>query len=75
MQDNINKVVQRGENLEALQNKTENLASSSLQFKKGATEVRKAMWWRDMKTNLILGGIVAVIIIIIIVAVVMTQQK
>ncbi|KAJ3054682.1 hypothetical protein HDU99_007728, partial [Rhizoclosmatium hyalinum] len=57
MQDNINKVVQRGENLEALQNKTENLASSSLQFKKGATEVRKAMWWRDMKTNLILGGI------------------
>ncbi|KAI9350938.1 synaptobrevin [Obelidium mucronatum] len=75
MNDNIAKVVQRGENLEQLQNKTDDLANSSLQFKRGASDVRKAMWWKDTKMKLILGGVVAVILIIIIVSVVMTQKK
>ncbi|KAJ3024308.1 UNVERIFIED_CONTAM: hypothetical protein HDU68_008254 [Siphonaria sp. JEL0065] len=66
MNDNIAKVVQRGENLEQLQNKTDDLANSSLQFKRGASDVRKAMWWKDTKMKLIIGGIVALIIIIII---------
>ncbi|KAI8615081.1 synaptobrevin [Chytriomyces sp. MP71] len=66
MNDNIAKVVQRGENLEQLQDKTEGLQQSALQFKKGASDVRKAMWWKDMKMKMILGGILLVIIIIII---------
>ncbi|KAJ3137927.1 hypothetical protein HK100_000225 [Physocladia obscura] len=66
MQDNITKVMQRGENLEQLNAKAEDLSSSSAQFKKGASEVRKAMWWKDMKMKLILGGVLATIIIIII---------
>ncbi|KAI9013076.1 synaptobrevin, partial [Gaertneriomyces semiglobifer] len=66
MQDNINKVMQRGEQLDTLQNKTDDLQTSSLQFKRGANRVRKQMWWKDMKMKLILGGIIAVILIIII---------
>jgi vesicle-associated membrane protein 4 len=67
--------MQRGEQLESLQNKTgipinsEDLQNSSLQFKRGANQVRKEMWWKDMKLKLIIGGIVAVILIIIIVSV------
>ncbi|KAI8826543.1 synaptobrevin, partial [Fimicolochytrium jonesii] len=66
MQDNINKVMQRGEQLDTLQNKTDDLQQSSLQFQRGASRVRKQMWWKDMKMKLIIGGIVAVILIIII---------
>ncbi|KAJ3306209.1 hypothetical protein HDU76_004873 [Blyttiomyces sp. JEL0837] len=67
--------MQRGEELETLNNKTENLQESSLQFKKGANAVRKQMWWKDFKMKLILGGVVLAILIIIIVAIVMSQQK
>lgn len=66
MQNNITKVVERGEKLESLQNKTEDLQSSSLQFKRGANTVRKQMWWKDFKMKLIIGGIVAVILLVII---------
>ncbi|KAJ3223887.1 hypothetical protein HDU81_008841, partial [Chytriomyces hyalinus] len=66
MSDNIAKVVQRGENLEQLQNKTDDLQQSAMQFKKGASAVRKEMWWKDMKMKMILGGVLAVIVIIII---------
>ncbi|KAI9343883.1 synaptobrevin-domain-containing protein [Zopfochytrium polystomum] len=65
-EDNINKAMQRGEELESLNTKTEDLQNSSLQFKKGANEVRKQMWWKDFKMKMILGGVVLAIIIIII---------
>ncbi|KAI8810248.1 synaptobrevin, partial [Cladochytrium replicatum] len=66
MQDNINKVMQRGEQLDTLQNKTEDLQNSSMQFRRGASRVRKQMWWKDMKMKLILGGVIAVIILVVI---------
>ncbi|KAJ3223416.1 SNAP receptor, synaptobrevin, partial [Clydaea vesicula] len=47
MQDNISKVMQRGEQLDTLQNKTDDLQNSSQQFKKGASRVRKQMWWKN----------------------------
>jgi len=46
MRDNINKVSQRGERLDALQNKTDDLAASAQGFRRGANRVRKAMWWK-----------------------------
>lgn len=75
MQNNINKAMQRGEELESLNTKTDVLQDSAMQFKKGANEVRKQMWWKDFKMKLILGGIVLAIIIIIIIAIVTTQKK
>ncbi|KAI8843255.1 hypothetical protein HDU78_008900 [Chytriomyces hyalinus] len=75
MTDNIAKVVQRGENLEQLQNKTDDLQQSAMQFKKGASAVRKEMWWKDMKMKMILGGVLGVIVIIIILSVVLTKKE
>lgn len=45
MQNNIDKVVTRGEKLDALQDKTDDLQQGAMQFKKGATKVRKQMWY------------------------------
>jgi vesicle-associated membrane protein 4 len=44
MRDNINKVSERGERLDSLQDKTDNLATSAQGFRRGANRVRKAMW-------------------------------
>ncbi|PWN19623.1 synaptobrevin [Microstroma glucosiphilum] len=49
MRDNIQKVNERGENLNDLQGKTDNLAVSAQGFRRGANRVRKQMWWKDMK--------------------------
>lgn len=67
MRDNINKVSQRGENLNVLQDKTDNLADSAQGFRRGANRVRKQMWWKDMKMRMciIIGVIVLLLIIII----------
>ena len=67
MRENINKVSQRGERLDSLQDKTDNLAVSAQGFRRGANRVRKQMWWKDMKMRmcLIVGIIILLLIIII----------
>lgn len=67
MRENINKVYQRGEQLDTLQDKTDNLAQSAQGFRRGANRVRKQMWWKDMKMRmcLIVGIIILLIVIIV----------
>ncbi|KAK6094350.1 hypothetical protein, variant [Batrachochytrium dendrobatidis JEL423] len=43
MHSNIDKVVQRGENLNSLQNKTDELNQGALQFKRGTTTLKNEM--------------------------------
>ncbi|KAI0154234.1 synaptobrevin-domain-containing protein [Xylariaceae sp. FL1272] len=67
MRDNINKVSQRGERLDALQDKTDNLAVSAQGFRRGANRVRKQMWWKDMKMRMcLIAGIIILLVIIIV---------
>ena len=67
MRDNISKVSQRGERLDALQDKTDNLAVSAQGFRRGANRVRKQMWWKDMKMRVcIIVGIIILLLVIIV---------
>jgi len=74
MRDNIASVAERGERLDALQDKTDGLAVSAQTFRKGANRVRKRMWWQNMKWTLIVALGVIVLLIIIIVPIVNSQQ-
>ncbi|TDZ21004.1 Synaptobrevin-like protein 1 [Colletotrichum orbiculare MAFF 240422] len=76
MRENINKVSQRGERLDALQDKTDNLAVSAQGFRRGANRVRKQMWWKDVKMRMcLIAGIIILILIIVIPAVVATRKN
>lgn len=67
MRENINKVSQRGENLDSLQDKTDNLAVSAQGFRRGANRVRKQMWWKDFKMRIcIIVGIILLLVVIIV---------
>lgn len=67
MRDNVANVAKRGDRLDTLQDKTDNLAESAQGFRRGANRVRKQMWWKDMKMRVIIGiGIVVLIIIIVV---------
>ncbi|CAG7848915.1 SubName: Full=Probable synaptobrevin (V-SNARE) homolog {ECO:0000313/EMBL:CCA68360.1} [Serendipita indica DSM 11827] len=75
MRDNIARVAERGERLDALQDKTDGLAVSAQSFRKGANRVRKKMWWQNMKWTLIVGLGIVVLLIIIIVPIVNSQKN
>jgi len=74
MRDNINKTTERGNNLNQLQNKTNDLADSAQGFRRGANRVRKQMWWKDMKMRLCLIVGIIVLLAVIIVPIVVTQK-
>jgi len=66
MINNIERVLERGEKIELLVDKTEHLTSTSVQFKKKSTELKHAMWWQNTKLILLIVGICAVILFLII---------
>ncbi|KAL7753097.1 Vesicle membrane receptor protein (v-SNARE) [Sorochytrium milnesiophthora] len=66
MQQNINNVMERGERLDNLQTKTEELHVSAGHFRSGASKVRKQMWWKNMKLKLLVGAITIAILLAII---------
>lgn len=67
MRNNINMANERGERIDNLQDKTDNLATSAQGFRRGANRVRKQMWWKDMKMRMcIIAGIIILILIIVI---------
>ena len=67
MKKNMEMAADRGERLDSLQDKTDNLAMSAQGFRRGANRVRKNMWWKDMKMRvcLIVGVIILLLVIII----------
>lgn len=75
MRDNVRRAGERGARLDDLQGKTDHLADSAQQFRRGANQVRKKMWWKDMKMRIWLTiGIIVLLAIIIIPAVVATRN-
>lgn len=56
MVQNIERVLERGEKIELLVDKTENLNAQAFRFKKQSTNLRRAMWWKNFKVVLALSG-------------------
>uniref|UniRef100_A0A3Q3FDF8 Vesicle-associated membrane protein 4 n=1 Tax=Labrus bergylta TaxID=56723 RepID=A0A3Q3FDF8_9LABR len=51
MQENISKVIERGERLDDLQDKSESLSDNASAFSSRAKQLHRRMWWRDMKVS------------------------
>lgn len=66
MVHNIEKVLERGERIELLVDRTENLNQTAFKFKKQSTQLKRAMWWKNVKIMIILAFVVLVIIYFIV---------
>ncbi|KAI7834864.1 synaptobrevin-domain-containing protein [Kickxella alabastrina] len=66
MQENINKVMEREERLDNVHDKTQRLQGESDLFRRGATQTRKKMAWRNMKLKIIIGIVLVILIIVIV---------
>lgn len=69
MIDNIEKVLDRGEKIELLVDKTENLRSQAQDFKQQGTKMKRKMWLQNMKMKLVVLGIIIALILIIVLSV------
>ncbi|CAL1530860.1 unnamed protein product [Lymnaea stagnalis] len=66
MVKNIDQLAERGERLELLVDKTEDLNASSVTFKKTSRNLARSLWWKNVKLMVIIGVVLIVVIYFII---------
>ncbi|CAL9682342.1 unnamed protein product [Knipowitschia caucasica] len=67
LKDNIKKVLERGDRLDDLIEKTDDLQATADSFQRTSTRVARKYWWKNIKIMIIIGVVVSVAIILIIV--------
>ncbi|CDY13199.1 BnaC04g26360D [Brassica napus] len=65
MMDNIDKVLDRGERIELLVDKTENLQFQADSFQRQGRQLRRKMWIQSLQMKLMVGGAVLSFILIV----------
>ncbi|VDP74806.1 unnamed protein product [Schistosoma curassoni] len=63
MQENTRLALQRGDRLNNLVSKTDELAASANQFQTTATKVARKTWWENFRMKLIIVGVVGGILL------------
>ncbi|CAM9758753.1 unnamed protein product [Bubo scandiacus] len=66
MSQNVERILARGENLEQLHSKSQDLEATSEHFKTTSQRVARRYWWKNVKLLIILGLVGAIILILII---------
>ncbi|KAI5064244.1 hypothetical protein GOP47_0020914 [Adiantum capillus-veneris] len=65
MMENIEKVLDRGEKIELLVDKSENLRYQADDFQRQGRQLRRKMWLENMKIKLVILGILILVILIV----------
>lgn len=66
MTQNVERILARGENLDHLRNKTEDLEATSEHFKTTSQKVARKFWWKNVKMIVIICVVVFIIILFIV---------
>ena len=62
MVQNIEKVLERGEKIELLVDKTDRLNQQAYRFEASSRNLRRSMWWKRMRCYLFMGTLAVVVI-------------
>ncbi|CAL5435172.1 unnamed protein product [Camellia sinensis] len=71
MIENIDKVLERGDRLELLVDKTSNMQGNTFRFRKQARRFRSTVWWRNVKLTIRSFRIALIVLLLVIVYVVL----
>ena len=66
MQTNINKVLERGDRIDTLNERSELLTSRANEFRINSRNIRRKLWWQNLRFQMVIGLVVFAIIVIII---------
>eukprot|EP01066_Platyproteum_vivax_P020723 Platyproteum_vivax@DN8658_c0_g1_i1.p1 len=77
MEDNVRKILDNNANLEDMQERSENLRNQANQFQRGAGDLRRQMWLRQLKLKILLGVVVLALVLYLVVPMIVyfTQKK
>ena len=64
MRENIDKILERGEKIELLVQKTDELGHQAFKFEKEARTLKRAMIWKRVRLYLVISFVVAVLVVI-----------
>ncbi|XP_057373050.1 vesicle-associated membrane protein 8-like [Daphnia carinata] len=67
MKENVHKLFARGDQLDDLNERSENLRSASDEFHSASSRLRKTMWWKEMRTRLALGSLCILVVLVMII--------
>eukprot|EP00882_Tetradesmus_deserticola_P005130 GHRQ01005403.1.p1 GENE.GHRQ01005403.1~~GHRQ01005403.1.p1 ORF type:complete len:271 (+),score=123.77 GHRQ01005403.1:462-1274(+) len=65
MLQNVEQVLVRGERLDVLVDRTDDLRDQAARFQKQGTQLRKRMWWQNFRVKLIVIGVVVLLVVVI----------
>uniref|UniRef100_A0A061S5R3 Vesicle-associated membrane protein 7 n=1 Tax=Tetraselmis sp. GSL018 TaxID=582737 RepID=A0A061S5R3_9CHLO len=63
---NIDKVLERGERIDTLEEKTDNLKFHANQFQRKGQDLRRRLWWDNMKMKAIFAGVILLVILVLV---------
>lgn len=66
MVKNIESVLERGEKIDVLLTKSDNLSNTADRFQKTGRQLRSKMWWQNMKMKLLVVVLILVLIFVIV---------
>eukprot|EP00043_Microstomoeca_roanoka_P013564 m.132946 g.132946 ORF g.132946 m.132946 type:complete len:97 (+) comp15789_c3_seq3:460-750(+) len=69
MRNNLQKVIDRGERLDDLNAKSEDLAFESKRFEDRSRRLKNQMWWQNKKFQLMIAGVILLIITIVVIVI------
>lgn len=69
MTDNVVRLYERGEDLQALESTTQEVDTGSQVFQDTTKQVKKAVWWKNMKCRLLICCVLVVTLLIVLFAV------
>ena len=70
MQENITKVIERGERLDELQDKSESLLDNATAFSNRSKQFPRQMWWCGCKIKAIMTLVAIILLLVIIILIV-----
>ncbi|XP_029961392.1 vesicle-associated membrane protein 8 [Salarias fasciatus] len=66
MTENVDRILARGERLDDLMGKSEDLQAGAQHFKQTSQKVARAYWWKNVKLIVVIVVVVVVILLIIV---------
>eukprot|EP00010_Vexillifera_abyssalis_P005784 CAMPEP_0201552898 /NCGR_PEP_ID=MMETSP0173_2-20130828/19186_1 /ASSEMBLY_ACC=CAM_ASM_000268 /TAXON_ID=218659 /ORGANISM="Vexillifera sp., Strain DIVA3 564/2" /LENGTH=220 /DNA_ID=CAMNT_0047963483 /DNA_START=49 /DNA_END=711 /DNA_ORIENTATION=+ len=66
MINNVEKVLERGDRIETLVEKTDLLQENSEQFRDSSVKLKRQMWWKNTKMCIIIWAVVIIVILVIV---------
>ncbi|XP_076043586.1 vesicle-associated membrane protein 4-like isoform X1 [Oratosquilla oratoria] len=75
MRSNVGRLLDRGERLDQLQDRSETLASTSDNFRTSATRLRRNMWWQNTRMKMLIGSVILILALIVFIPIILKYSQ